>query len=154
MKIHCAESENSVFVSSFLALNPEFKWITCLFPPGRLCTFCDAVVMKSHRRLIFALGWMQLKTRKLVGFMQSWNCTSHFKSHLLLISNFQMRLEMRCAIWNFLKLLKKDVLFETFEMRCAIWNLKLLKWDVLFETWNFWNEKCYLKLLKPIIGRI
>ena len=56
--------------------------------------------------------------------MQSWNHTSHFKSHLLLIWNFQMRLEMRCATWNFLNP------FET------------------FETWNLWNEMCYLKLLK------
>ena len=71
--------------------------------------------------------------------MQSWNCTSHFKSHLLLIWNFQMRLEMRCAIWNFwnLKLLTHDrsYLFETFR-----WDLK---WDMLFET--FWN----LKLFNP-----
>ena len=41
MKIHCAESQNSVLVSSFLALKAEFEWITCLFPPRRLCTFCD-----------------------------------------------------------------------------------------------------------------
>ena len=78
-------------------------------------------------------------TRNPDGFMQSWNCTSYFKFHLLLIWTFQMRLEMRCAIlkfWNFLK---------PFIMRCVLWNfLKHLKWDVLFET--FWN------LLKPIMG--
>ena len=74
-------------------------------------------------------------TRKPVGFMQSWNCTSHFKSHLLLIWNFQMRLEMRCAIWNFwnemcyLKLLK----LETFETRCAIWNF----WNPLMGDLKF-----------------
>ena len=91
--------------------------------------------------------------------MQNWNRTSRFKSCLLIIWNFQMRLEMRCAIWNFsnlswrvaylklsdeswneicyLKLLKlfnpimEGCLFETFR-----WDLK---WDVLFEIWNFWN---------------
>ena len=77
-------------------------------------------------------------TRKPVGFMQSWNRTSHFKSHLLLIWNFQMRLEMRCAIWNFLKLFKpimEGCLFETFR-----WDLK---WDVLFETSETWNFSTY-----------
>ena len=49
----------------------------------------------------------------------------------LLIWNFQMRLEMRCAIWNF-------------------WNFSNLSWRVAYlklsdETWN---EMCYLKLLK------
>ena len=57
--------------------------------------------------------------------MQSWNRTSHFKSHFLLIWNFQIRFEMRCAIWNFLKL---DLL---------IWNFR---WDL--------KMRCYLKLLK------
>ena len=82
----------------------------------------------------------------------------------LLTWNFQMRLEMRCAIWNFWNFsnLSWRLLTWNFqmrlEMRCAIWNLKLfkpimegclletfrwdLKWDVLFETfetWNFWN---------------
>ena len=77
-------------------------------------------------------------TRKPVDFMQSWNRTSHFKSHLLLIWNFQMRLEMRYVIWNFWNSLKLQLLIWNFqmrlEMRCAIWN--------------FWN----LKLLKPIMG--
>ena len=97
---------------------------------------------------------------------------------VLLIWNFQMRLEMRCAIRNlsnlswrvaYLKLswwdLKWDVLLETFEtfqtyhgglliwnfqmrleMRCAIWNfLSNLSWSVAYlklsdETWN---EMCY-----------
>ena len=49
----------------------------------------------------------------------------------LLIWNFQMRLEMRCAIWNF-------------------WNFSNPSWRVAYlklsdETWN---EMCYLKLLK------
>ena len=49
----------------------------------------------------------------------------------LLIWNFQMRLEMRCTIWNF-------------------WNFSNLSWRVAYlklsdETWN---EMCYLKLLK------
>ena len=83
--------------------------------------------------------------------MQSWNHTSRFKSHLKLSDETWNEMcylkllkletfEMRCAIWNFLKLLKWDVLFETF------WNpLKLLKWDVLSETFEtFWN---LLKLL-------
>ena len=54
-------------------------------------------------------------TRKPAGFMQSWNRTSRFKSCLLLIWNFQMRLEMRCSTWNFWYFLKP------------------------FETWNFSN---------------
>ena len=63
--------------------------------------------------------------------MQSWNHTSCFKSHLLLIWNFQMRLEMRCAIWNFWNFsnnIMEGCLFETFR-----WDLK---WDVLFETFE------------------
>ena len=57
-------------------------------------------------------------TRKPVSFMQSWNRISRFKSHLLLIWNFQMTLETRCAIWNF-------------------WTF----WNFLkpFETWNYLN---------------
>ena len=92
--------------------------------------------------------------------MQSWNRTSHFKSHLLLIWNFQMRLEMRCAIWNFCNLkllnLSQELLIWNFQMkletRCAVWNFLSfstyhrgclfqtfrwdLKGDMLFETWN------------------
>ena len=72
-------------------------------------------------------------TRKPVGFMQSWNCTSRFKSHLLFIWNFQMRLETRYAIWNF-------------------WNLKLFKHVMgvayLKLSDETWNEMRYLKLLK------
>ena len=108
--------------------------------------------------------------------MQSWNRTSHFKSHLLLIWNFQMRLEMRSAIWNFWNFLKLELLIWNFqmrlEMRCAIWNfwnLKLfkpimgsclfetfrwdLKWDVLFETFEtyhgellIWNFQMRLEM--------
>ena len=52
----------------------------------------------------------------------------------LLIWNFQMRLEMRCAIRNF-------------------WNLSNLFWSVAY--WKLsdeaWNEMCYLKLVKPIM---
>ena len=81
----------------------------------------------------FRLVWTQSNslTRKPVGFMQSWNRTSHFKSHLLLIWNFQMKLEMRCAIWNF-------------------WNLS---WKVAYLKLSdvTWNEMCYLKLFKPIM---
>ena len=74
--------------------------------------------------------------------MQSWNCTSRFKSHLLLIWNFQMRLEMRCAIWNFWNFLIWN--FWNY------WNFSNLWWRVAYlklsdETWN---EMCYLKLLK------
>ena len=55
---------------------------------------------------------------------------------MLLIWNFQMKLEMRCAIWNFwnLKVLKpiiRSCLVETFR-----WDLK---WDVLFETFETWK---------------
>ena len=73
----------------------------------------------------------KLQTRKPVCFMQSWNCTSHFKSYLLLIWNSQMRLEMRCAIWNF-------------------WNFSNLSWRVAYLKLSdeAWNEMCYLKLLK------
>ena len=49
----------------------------------------------------------------------------------LLIWNFQMRLEMRCAIWNF-------------------WNFSNLSWRVAYLKLSddTWNEMCYLKLLK------
>ena len=49
----------------------------------------------------------------------------------LLIWNFQMRLEMRCAIWNLSNL---------------SWRVAYLK--LSDETWN---EMCYLKLVKPIM---
>ena len=55
----------------------------------------------------------------------------------LLIWNFQMRLEMRCAIWNF-------------------WNFSNLSWRVAYlklsdETWNEMYYLKLLKLLKPIM---
>ena len=55
------------------------------------------------------------------------------------IWNFQMRLEMRCAIWNF-------------------WNLKLFKpiiGSCLFETFR-WDlkKRCYLKFLKLVTFQI
>ena len=107
--------------------------------------------------------------------MQNWNCTSHFKSHLLLIWNFpdetwnemcylkllklfetfqtfqtfqtyhgglliwnfQMRLEIRCAIWNFWNFWN----FSTHHMSCLFETFRWdLKWDMLFETFEtFWN---------------
>ena len=89
--------------------------------------------------------------------MQSWNRTSRFKSHLLLMWNFQMRLEMRCAIWNFWNFLRVAYLKlsnETWNKICYLklfetWNFSThhksclfetfrwdLKWDVLFETFE------------------
>ena len=90
----------------------------------------------------------------------------------LVIWNFHMRLEMRCAIWNlwnfstFSKPCHESCLFETFrldlkqdmlfEMRCAIWNFWNFStfsnpsWEgCLFETFR-WDlkKRCYLKLLK------
>ena len=52
----------------------------------------------------------------------------------LLIWNFQMRLEMRCAIWNFWKVSTnhRSCLFETFR-----WDLNEICYLKLFETWNF-----------------
>ena len=133
-----------------------------------------------------------ISTRQPVGFMQSWNCTSHFKSHAylklpgetwnemcylklfnpsqeLLIWNFQMRLETRCAIWNFSIHhrgclfetfrgdLKWDMLSETFEM-FETWNCLNILWELLI--WNFqmrlgkkmWYSKPLMKLFKPIKG--
>ena len=81
----------------------------------------------------------------------------------LLTWNFQMRLEMRCAIrnfWNFSNLSWRVAYLklsdETWnEMRCAIrnfWNLSKLSWSVAY--WKLsdetWNEMCYLKLLKLV----
>ena len=107
---------------------------------------------------------------------ETWNFSN--MSWELLIWNFQMRLEMRCAIWNFwnLKLLKHVMgvaylkLSDETWKRGAIWNfsnLKLfkpimgsclfetfrwdLKWDVLyetFETWNFSNPSWGVAYLK------
>ena len=96
------------------------------------CMF--SVIGAIYNRQIVANFGLNSITRKPVGFMQSWNCTSCFKSHLLLIWHFLMRLEMRCAIWNFLKL--SD---ETWNEMCY---LKLLK---LSETWNIsTHHKSYL----------
>ena len=77
----------------------------------------------------------------------------------LLTWNFQMRLEMRCAIrnfWNFSNLSWRVAYLKLSdetgnEMRCAIrnfWNVSNLSWSVAYlklsdETWN---EMCYLKL--------
>ena len=101
-----------------------------------------------------------------------WNF-KHFKPIMggLLIWNFQMRLEMRCAIWNFLTFSNPswELIIWNFQMRLEtryaiwnFWNLKLFKpmsWEIAYlkvsdETWkrgaiwNVWN----LKLFKPIMG--
>ena len=77
----------------------------------------------------------------------------------LLIWNFQMRLEMRCAIWNFSNFSThhRSWLFETFrwdlKMRGAIWNFSTFSnqsWELLiwnfqmsletrYAIWNVWN---------------
>ena len=79
----------------------------------------------------------------------------------LLIWNFQMRLEVRCAIWNFSKFSNpsQELVIWNFqirlEVRCVIWNFstfsnpswELLIWnfqvrlekEVLFETFETWN---------------
>ena len=60
-----------------------------------------------------------------------------------------MRLEMRCAIWNFWN-------FSTFSK--PSWELLIWNFQIRLETrYAIWNEMCYLKLLKletfqPIIG--
>ena len=85
-----------------------------------------------------------------------------FKTHHwgLLIWNFQMRLEMRCAIWN-LKLFKPIMRAAYLKLSDETWNkifyLKCLKLETfqtchgrcLFETFR-WDlkKRCYLKFLK------
>ena len=97
-----------------------------------------------HEGCLFETFRWDLKLDVLFETFANWNFSK--PSWGLLIWNFQMRLEMRCAIWNFMKHLK----LETLEMRCAIWTLKLLKQDMVFETFEtFWN---LLKFFKPIIG--
>ena len=74
-----------------------------------------------------------------------------------------MRLEMRCAIWNFWNLKLSNMSWEMLiwnfqmrlEMRCAIWNfwnLKLFKHVMgvayLKLSDEIWDEMCYMKLLK------
>ena len=61
-----------------------------------------------------------------------WNLKLFNPSQELLIWNFQMRLETRCTIWNFLSLkfnISQGLLISNFqmrlEMRHAIWNMKL-----------------------------
>ena len=85
--------------------------------------------------------------------MQSWNHTSRFKSHFLLIWNFQRRLEMRCAIWNFLKLETFQPIIgdaylklsgETWEKMWYSQLLKLLKLET-FETFQIHQRGCLLE---------
>ena len=94
----------------------------------------------------------------------------------LLFETFETFWNLSCLFETFRWDLKWDLLFETFEtflnLSCLFETFRWdLKWDVLyetFETWNFWNpswgvahlklsdetwnEMCYLKLLKPIMG--
>ena len=58
----------------------------------------------------------------------------------LLIWNFQMRLEMRCAIWNFLT-------FSNPSWELLIWNFQM-RLETRYAIWNFWN----LKLFKHVMG--
>ena len=112
---------------------------------------------------------------------ETWNEICYLKrfnpSQELVIWSFQMRHEMRCAIWNFSThhrswlfeafrwVLTQDMLFEIFE---TFWHLKLFK---LFKPimgiaylklsdetwkngaiWNFWNLKlCSWNYLKPLM---
>ena len=66
-----------------------------------------------------------------------WNCLKlETFQPILLIWNFQMRLEVRCAIWNFST-------FSNPSWELLIWNFQMrLEKEVLFEifeTWNFSN---------------
>ena len=93
---------------------------------------------------------------------------THWGGGGLLIWNFQMRLEMRSAIWNFSNTNQgRDVLLiwnfqMRLEMRSAIWNFwnfsvfnpseELLiwiwdmKWDLLFETFKVFNPSQWLPI--------
>ena len=82
----------------------------------------------------------------------------------MVIWNIQIRLDMRCAIWNFWNFLtfsnpSWELLIWNFQMRLEtiysiwyVWNLKLFKHvmgvDDLKLSDETWNEMCYMKLLK------
>ena len=112
-----------------------------------------------------------LKQDILFEMFETWNFSN--MSWELLIWNFQMRFEMRCAIWNFwnLKLFKHIMgccLFETFrwdlkgDVLFKFWNIlsfsnpsqELLIWnfqmrlETIYSIWYVWN----LKLFKHVIG--
>ena len=88
-------------------------------------------------------------TGKPVGFMQSWNCTSHFKSHLLLIWNemcylklfetWVAYLKLSDETWNkicYLKFLKLETLQTC---HCSSW-FEIFRWDLKKRcNLNFWN---------------
>ena len=102
----------------------------------------------------------------------TWNEMCHLKlfklfnsSQELVIWNFQIRLEVRCAIWNFSIFSNPswELLIWNFQMRLEtrysiwnVWNFKLFKHVMgvayLKLSDKTWNEMCYLKLFKPIMG--
>ena len=124
-----------------------------------------------HGSCLFETFRWDLKQYILFDMFETWNFSN--MSWELLIWNFQMRLEMRCAIWNFwnLKLFKHIMgccLFETFrwdskgDVLFKFWNIlsfsnpsqELLIWnfqmrlETIYSIWYVWN----LKLFKHVIG--
>ena len=86
----------------------------------------------------------------ILNFQMTWNKICYLKCLKLetfqtchgglLIWNFQIRLEVRCAIWNFSKFSThhRSWLFETFrwlEVRCAIWNFS--NFSTHHRSWLF-----------------
>ena len=74
--------------------------------------------------------WNEICYLKLLGLLETfWNFQMGLAKRCTKYLNFQIRIEMKCTIWNFWDILK---LFETFRLH--------LKWDVLFETFETsWN---------------
>ena len=124
-----------------------------------------------HGSCLFETFRWDLKQYILFDMFETWNFSN--MSWELLIWNFQMRLEMRCAIWNFwnLKLFKHIMgccLFETFrwdskgDVLFKFWNIlsfsnpsqELLIWnfqmrlETIYSIWYVWN----LKLFKHVMG--
>ena len=135
--------------ADYLKLSDETRNKICLFE-----TFSHGSCLDLKKRCY-------LKCLKLETFQ---TCHGGF-----FIWNFQMRLEMRCAIWNFSTFSNPSqgvwnkiyfqtfshggCLFETFTWNemCYLKLFKVFNPSQELVIWNFqmtWNEMCYLKLFK------
>ena len=105
-------------------------------------------------------SWNKICYLKCLKLETFWTCHGG-----LLIWNFQMRLEMRCAIWKLFNPSQELVIWNfqmRLEVRCAIWNFSTFSnpsWELLiwnfqmrletrYSIWNIWN----LKLFKHVMG--
>ena len=85
-----------------------------------------------HGSCLFETFRWDLKWDVLYETFETWNFSN--MSWELLIWNFQMRLEMRCAIWNFWNLKLFKLLNPSQEL--VIWNIQI-RLDMRCAIWNF-----------------